>query len=147
MGATSEHFKDGELSCKHCGVNDCQQPIVDALEQFRALVGKPVIIDDAYRCPAHNLAVGGVSDSEHVQGIAADICVEGMSGAELEAAALKCPLITAIGRSDDPAYIHVDTRPMSQGHARWAYAPVTGKWCAWFPAPPAAAVGADIGPV
>lgn len=138
MGAKSEHFTDAELACKHCGINDCQQSLVDALEQFRALVGKPVLIDDAYRCSIHNAQVGGVSNSEHVQGIAADIRVEGMSGADMEAAALKCPLIAAIGRSDNPAYIHIDTRHMNQGHARWAYAPVTGKWTTWFPAPVAA---------
>ena len=139
---TSEHFDDAELRCHGttcgpkktgCGVNGCKTPLLDALEQFRALVGKPVIVDDAYRCSIHNAQVGGVSDSEHLQGIAADIRVEGMSGAEMEAAALRCSLITAIGRSDDPAYIHIDTRRMTEGRARWVYSP-NGKWEDWFPA-------------
>ena len=137
---TSEHFSDAELAChgttcgpnkNGCHVNGCHRVLLDALEQFRALVGKPVIVNDAYRCPIHNAQVGGVPDSEHVSGIAADICVDGMSGADLETSALRCPLITAIGRSDDPPYIHIDTRHMSQGIARWSYAPVTGKWCQW----------------
>lgn len=135
MGATSEHFTDAELRCHcPCQVNGCKQELVDALEQFRALVGKPVIVNDAYRCPEHNAAVGGVPDSEHVQGIAADIRVEGMTGGEMEAAAMKCHLIMAIGRSDSPAYVHIDTRPMTRGRALWAY-DAHGKWCAYFPPP------------
>lgn len=144
MGLISPHFTEFELACHGntcgpngtgCHVNACKQELLDALEQFRAIVGKPVAITDAFRCPIHNAAVGGVPDSEHVQGIAADIRVEGMSGAELEAAALKCPLITGIGRSDEPPYIHIDTRPTK---ARWAY-DAHGKWCRWFTAPGIAA--------
>jgi len=149
MGATSEHFSAMELECHgtKCGPNcagtdknGCQQAIVDALEQFRAAVsahqGKDtgIVVNDAFRCAIHNAEVGGVANSEHVQGIAADVTVWGMTGAQLEAIALTCPSITAIGRSDNPAYIHIDTRHMTQGHARWCY-DAHGKWCAWFPAP------------
>jgi hypothetical protein len=141
MGATSEHFSNSELACHGttcgpdgtgCRLNECKPELLDALEQFRTLVGKPVIIDDAYRDPVHNAQIGGVPNSEHVQGIAADIRVEGMSGAELEAAAMKCSLITAIGRSDNPPYIHIDTRAVTQGRVLWAY-DANGKWTHYFP--------------
>lgn len=42
------------------------------LEKIRALLGAPLHIDSGYRCPALNRAVGGVPDSAHVQGYAAD---------------------------------------------------------------------------
>jgi len=42
------------------------------LEQIRALLGVPMQIDSGYRCPALNKAVGGVPDSAHVAGFAAD---------------------------------------------------------------------------
>lgn len=42
------------------------------LEQVRALLGVPMHIDSGYRCPALNKAVGGVSNSAHVDGYAAD---------------------------------------------------------------------------
>lgn len=47
------------------------------LEKIRALLGAPLHIDSGYRCPTLNKAVGGVPDSAHIQGYAADfICPE-----------------------------------------------------------------------
>lgn len=42
------------------------------LEQIRALLGAPLHIDSGYRCPALNKAVGGVANSAHLDGYAAD---------------------------------------------------------------------------
>ena len=131
MGATSEHFSNAELACRHCGVNGCQQSIVDALEAFRAAVGRPVIVDSAYRCPDHNKAVGGVPDSEHVQGIAADIRVSGLIASELEYTARTIPSIHGIGRADVQRYIHIDTR---EKPAEWCYNAM-GAWVHYFPVP------------
>lgn len=47
------------------------------LEKVRALLGAPLIISSGYRCPALNRAVGGVPDSAHVQGYAADFICPG----------------------------------------------------------------------
>jgi len=45
------------------------------LEKVRALLGAPMRIDSGYRCPALNKAVGGVANSAHLDGFAADfIC-------------------------------------------------------------------------
>ena len=74
----SAHFSEAELECHcGCGQNGCQQALIDGLEGFRMLVGGPVIVDDAYRCPTHNAAVGGVPKSQHELGLAADVRVEG----------------------------------------------------------------------
>jgi hypothetical protein len=49
--------------------------VAQGLEKVRALLGYPMHIDSCYRCPALNKAVGGASDSAHMQGFAADfIC-------------------------------------------------------------------------
>lgn len=49
--------------------NLCQQ----VLEPLRQHIGKPVVIGSGYRCPPLNKAVGGVSNSQHKTGEAADI--------------------------------------------------------------------------
>ena len=132
MGATGPHFSESELACPHCGVNGCRQELVDALEAFRALAGKPVMIDSAYRCPKHNAQAGGAGKSEHVEGMAADIRVEGMTAAQLEEVARGIPAIRGIGRADHQQYVHIDVRP-TRTLAQWCYSP-NGKWCSYYPA-------------
>lgn len=51
----------------------CQQ----VLEPARKIVGRPLIITSGYRCKQLNKAVGGVANSYHIQGRAADILVNG----------------------------------------------------------------------
>jgi uncharacterized protein YcbK (DUF882 family) len=126
----SAHFKDTELACHHCEVNLCKQELLDALEALRLEVGLPIVVDDAYRCPVHNAAVGGVPDSQHVQGIAADIHVVNMTASQLEAYARRVLGINGIGRSDTLNYIHIDTRTTP---AKWCYAK-TGAVEAYYPA-------------
>ena len=117
MGATSEHFSEAELACRHCGVNQCGEELVAALEKLRAAVEKPVLIDDAYRCPAHNAEVGGATHSQHEEGAAADIRVEGMTARELYAAAAATGAFRGFGVSEGE-YIHVDIRATP---AKWCY--------------------------
>lgn len=47
----------------------CQQ----VLEPLRLWAGKPIIINSGYRCPQLNTLVGGVPNSQHQSGEAADI--------------------------------------------------------------------------
>ena len=124
---TSEHFAADELKCRHCGVNMCRQELLTALEDLRALVGRPIHVNDAYRCPVHNAAVGGAPNSEHMLGLAADIRIEGMTPAEMYKVARQVPAFKGIGVAEHQNYIHVDVRA---AEARWCY-DATGKTCAW----------------
>ena len=49
--------------------------IDNVLDPLREWYGKPIYVNSGYRCPALNKAVGGVSNSQHVKGEAADIDV------------------------------------------------------------------------
>jgi len=45
------------------------------LEPLRVWYGKPITIGSGYRCPTLNKAVGGVKNSQHMTGEAADLCL------------------------------------------------------------------------
>ena len=50
---------------------------VAVLEPLRQWWGREVKIGSGYRCPVLNAAVGGVMNSQHMKGQAADLCLEG----------------------------------------------------------------------
>lgn len=50
-----------------------------ALESIRSVLGKPIKISSAYRCPKLNEAVGGSKTSAHVFGLAVDFTVQGLT--------------------------------------------------------------------
>lgn len=47
------------------------------LQPLRDWWGKEVKIGSGYRCPKLNAAVGGVTNSQHMKGQAADLCIDG----------------------------------------------------------------------
>jgi len=57
--------------------------LANKLELVRKLVGKPVNITSGYRCPELNKLIGGVANSAHVDGYAADINVNGYTPKQL----------------------------------------------------------------
>lgn len=74
-----KHFKEREFVCKCCGqlppsMRDNIEALVEqVLDPARQQFGGPVLLNSGYRCPKHNLAVGGVVNSQHMKGEAADI--------------------------------------------------------------------------
>lgn len=60
----------GEV-CAMCAlVHQVLQPLRDAM-------GEPIKIGSGYRCTRLNKAVGGVGNSQHTRGQAADLCIDG----------------------------------------------------------------------
>ncbi len=47
------------------------------LEPLREAMNEPIRISSGYRCERLNRAVGGVSNSQHIKGQAADLCIDG----------------------------------------------------------------------
>ena len=57
--------------CNLCAlVHNVLQPLRDAM-------GESIKIGSGYRCPQLNKAVGGVANSQHMKGEAADLCIDG----------------------------------------------------------------------
>ena len=53
------------------------------LQVLRDSIGLPIKVNSGYRSPSHNSAIGGVSNSQHLLGNAADIKVIGMRPSEV----------------------------------------------------------------
>lgn len=52
------------------------------LDGIRAKLGKPILVSSGYRCPMLNKAVGGVVNSQHLKGLAADLVCSDMESLE-----------------------------------------------------------------
>jgi hypothetical protein len=63
-------------------INNLQR-LAEFLEKVRDLLGKPILVDSAFRSPEVNHAVGSTSVSQHLKGCAADIRVPGMTPSEV----------------------------------------------------------------
>ena len=77
------HFTIEELCASETAKANMQQMInlvylaAYVLEPLRVAMGEPIKIGSGFRCPALNKAVGGVSNSQHLKGQAADLCIDG----------------------------------------------------------------------
>lgn len=75
-------FKEREFRCKCCGElppsarANIEALVANVLDPAREKLGKPITVNSGYRCPKHNREVGGVKNSQHMAGEAADICCE-----------------------------------------------------------------------
>lgn len=75
---TVEEFRCSCSACRHAApAFPLHWRLVRILEAIRRAVARPVHVRSGYRCEAHNAAVGGVEDSYHLTGEAADIHVLG----------------------------------------------------------------------
>lgn len=54
-------------------VVDNLNKLADYLDGIREKLGKPILVNSGFRCPVLNKAVGGVANSQHIKGLAADL--------------------------------------------------------------------------
>ena len=126
-----KYFDTSEFAC-HCNRHETDnlgrnvldhiidKRLVDLLDSIRERLGVPVEVLSGYRCPPHNEEVGGVSDSQHVVGTAADITYDGVDVEYLANVAEECAeamgIEVGIGRYYHQDFVHVDVRGYT---ARW----------------------------
>lgn len=86
-----EYFDRSEFKCK-CGGKYCNgfpsepdERMVRIADQLRKNLGVPVTIISGLRCKTWNAIQGGVSNSQHMYGEAADIYARGVSQSRVEA--------------------------------------------------------------
>lgn len=106
----TKHFNLSEFSCPCCGISPDFDTVIEIavlLECMRVELDKPIHINSALRCVAHNFNVGGVSDSQHLLGKAVDIYVDDISPTYLAVLAYRYGF-RSIGIGND--FVHLDMR-------------------------------------
>jgi len=100
---TITHFKLQEFRCRHCGKLKLNIDLLLKLEELRKQTGA-LIINSGYRCPTHNKNVGGITNSEHLKGNAADLNATNMHPRDVYNIADK--MFNGVGKYN--TFTHVD---------------------------------------
>lgn len=112
----SPHFNEDEFRCRHCrGLppGGMDPKLIEFLELMRGVASEirgqdtPLHVLSGYRCPIHNMAVGGVRNSYHVQGKAADIDAS-KYGVDFLFDCARRAGFKRIGRYHSENFVHVD---------------------------------------
>ena len=114
----SERFLSSDFDCK-CAGSECRFTFVDerlakSLDALWDLVG-PIQIDSGFRCDAHNAEIGGVKNSYHCKGLAAD-CRAAIKPYDLSEFAEEIDAFAKGGIGVYASFVHLDVR---NGPARW----------------------------
>lgn len=131
-------FNEKEFACRCCGElppfarENIEALVCEVLDPAREKLGMPIVVNSGYRCPKHNREVGGVANSQHLKGEAADIrpntnCTNRRSTTDSgvnytnELARLRQIIIDS-GRFDQlityPTFIHVSWKRVGQNRRR-----------------------------
>jgi len=140
MGNLTNNFSEHEFRCPCCSEIGLDRRLLPALQKFRDLLGRPVIITSGCRCLTHNASLGSHRASTHVfeRGPifvvgtkAADVKVSGLNLSEMLHAAEQIPEFAegGIGIYPNEGFLHLDVR---RGKARWGR--VRGEYVAWLAA-------------
>lgn len=114
----SKYFTKNEFRCACCGElpdGGIDERLLEVCDAIREAIGKPITVLSGYRCAKHNAEVGGVPNSQHVLGTAADLTFDEV---DIERLAQVAEAVGAdgIGRYPEQSFVHVDTRGYE---ARW----------------------------
>ena len=112
----STNFIVQEFACKdNSNTILVDTELVKILQNIRDHFNKPITITSGYRSPSYNKKIGGVSNSQHTKGTAADIIVKDTSPLEVaKYAEYLMPKSGGIGLYD--SFTHIDTRAI---RSRW----------------------------
>jgi len=116
-------FKPHEFDSKNqpgSGFNNMKYEFVKQLDQLRARWGR-INVTSGYRSPEHNTAVGGVKDSSHTRGYAADLATDNLEDAiKLAIVAARVGFVR-IGVDLKGKLVHVDSDPSLPQQVTWFY--------------------------
>ncbi len=95
--------------------------VANQLQTLRDYIGKPIQVNSAWRSQEYNASIGGVKNSQHIMGRAADIVIKGMTPVEvsktIEELINKGDMLQG-GLGIYSSFVHYDIRGIK---ARWDY--------------------------
>ena len=110
------HFNLSEFACPCCKRVMLHPRLLWKLIGLRKILERPVSITSGYRCFSYNRKVGGVANSYHLIGLAADIKVKDVNLIELLGKAEEIDF-SGIGFYEKKHFLHLDVRPTKR--IRW----------------------------
>ena len=112
----AKHFKLSEFACPCCNRVMLHPKLLVKLIELRKILERPVYITSGYRCSSYNSKVGGIRNSYHCIGLAADIKVKDINLIELLEVCENIDF-NGIGFYEKKNFLHLDVRPTKR--SRW----------------------------
>ena len=118
---TKEEFDCNDGSEMPINVYHNMVKVANQLQALRDELGKPIQVNSAWRSEEYNASIGGVKNSQHIMGRAADIVIKGMTPIEvskiIEELISKGDMLQG-GLGIYSSFVHYDIRGTK---ARWDY--------------------------
>ena len=110
------YFNLSEFACPCCNLVMLHPKLLAKLVELRNILERPVYINSGFRCSKYNQKVGGVPNSYHRIGLAADIKVKDINLIELLEICENIDF-NGIGFYEKKNFLHLDVRPTKR--SRW----------------------------
>ena len=112
----AKHFKLSEFACPCCNLVMLHPKLLSKLVELRNIIERPLYITSGYRCSKYNIQIGGIRNSYHCIGLAADIKVKDINLIELLEICENIDF-NGIGFYEKKNFLHLDVRPTKR--TRW----------------------------
>jgi len=116
-----KHFKLEEFDCPGLpgSGKKMDQCFLERLDKAREIYGRPMRVNSGYRTKEHNAKIGGVKNSSHILGLAADISCKSSSDRFAMLNAFMQAGFKRIGVAN--SFIHIDTDKDKSQNIIWTY--------------------------